>query len=122
MHVASDLLSGAPSTQKEADTFFQTAVQDQFFREKSNDAAAVIARMTQAYCENPNQVMILISDLMIPTEDDCMKAAKALKSAVITPVSGSTRWLPTFAFSGGVTEVHCPVARSRRCSVGATVM
>ena len=82
---ASDLLSGAPSTQKEADTFFQTAVQDQFFREKSNDAAAVIARMTQAYCENPNQVMILISDLMIPTEDDCMKAAKALKSAVITP-------------------------------------
>ena len=82
---ASDLLSGTQSTEKEASIFFQTAVQDQFFREKSNDAAAVIERMAKSYRDNPNQVMILISDLMIPTEDDCMKAAKALKDAVITP-------------------------------------
>lgn len=82
---ASDMLSGTQSTQKEANSFFQNAVQDQFFREKSNDAAAVIERMANQFKADPTQVMILISDLMLPTEDDCMKAAKALKSAVITP-------------------------------------
>ena len=82
---ASNLLSGTQSAEKAADTFFQNAMQDQFFREKSNDAAAVIERMASSYIADPNQMMILISDLMIPTEDECMKAAKALKNAVITP-------------------------------------
>ena len=82
---ASELLSGMQGTENAASTFFQDAVQDQFFRDKSNDAAAVITRMTKNFSADSNQVMILISDLMIPTEDDYMKAAKALKEAVITP-------------------------------------
>ena len=68
-----------------ADTFFQNAVQDQFFAQKSNDIASVIKKMAEQYQKNPDQVMILISDLMIPTEDDCMQAANALQKAVIEP-------------------------------------
>lgn len=82
---ASDLLNGLPAAQSATDTFFEEAVNEQFFREKSNDAAVVIQAMTKACSDNPDQVMILISDLMIPTEDDYIRAAKALQNAVITP-------------------------------------
>ena len=73
------------SSEYAADTFFQNAVQDQFFASKSNDIASVIKKMAENYQKNPERVMILISDLMIPTEDDCMQAASALQSAVIEP-------------------------------------
>ena len=73
------------SSEYAADTFFQNAVQDQFFASKSNDIASVIKKMAENYQKNPERVMILISDLMIPTEDDCMQAANALQSAVIEP-------------------------------------
>lgn len=75
----------ALSSEYAADRFFQSAVQDQFFAEKSNDIASVITKMAESYQKNPDQVMILITDLMIPTEDDCMQAASALQSAVIEP-------------------------------------
>lgn len=82
---ASAFDSAAPDMEKDGDSFFQNAVQKKFFQPKSNDIAVVIANMAKSYTNDPNQVMILISDLMIPTEDDCMIAAKALQESVVYP-------------------------------------
>lgn len=82
---ASDLVNEYPSAQSATKTFFQEAVNESFFLPKSNDAAAVIREMTEAYRNKPDQVMVLVSDLMIPTEDDCSQIAKALNEAVIAP-------------------------------------
>lgn len=81
---ASDLVSEYPSSQNAAN-FFEEAVNETFFQPKSNDAAAVIQEMTEAYQSDKNQLMILVSDLMIATEDDCANVAKALNEAVIAP-------------------------------------
>jgi len=82
---ASDVEKGTEGSEHSTDTFFQNAVQEQFFQKESNDIASVITSMAESYQQNPDQVMILISDLMIPTEDDCMKAAEALRTSVIAP-------------------------------------
>ena len=82
---ASEFLSGSVVTDNASEKLFQNAVQDHFFREKSNDIASVIARMAGQVANQPDQVMILVSDLMIQTEDDCIKAANALVDAVIKP-------------------------------------
>ncbi len=82
---ASDLVNEYPTATNGARSFFEEAVNAQFFQSKSNDAASVIQEMTQEFSRNPDQVMILVSDMMIPTEDDCSEAAKALQTAVITP-------------------------------------
>lgn len=82
---ASDLVNDYPSSQNAAKKFFEEAVNENFFQPKSNSASAVIREMAEEYQDNPNQVMVLVSDLMIPTEDDCRTAAKALQDAVITP-------------------------------------
>ncbi len=82
---ASDVIKGTPGAQNTTDTFFQKAVQEDFFQDKSNDISAVISNLAVQYNENPGQVIILISDLMIPTEDDCMKAANALQKYIVKP-------------------------------------
>lgn len=82
---ASDLVNDFPSSQSAAKKFFEEAVNETFFQPKSNSASAIIREIAEEYQDNPNQVLILISDLMIPTEDDCALAAKALQDAVITP-------------------------------------
>lgn len=82
---ASELINESNRSLGAEDTFFQDAIQEQFFREKSNDISSVITAMANNYQQNSNQVMILVSDLMIPTEDDCMKAAAALYDAVLKP-------------------------------------
>lgn len=82
---ASDYARAMTEAVSSDESFFQSAVQEQFFQPKSNDIAKTIAAMAKSYREDPDQVMILISDLMIPTEDDCVTAAKALQEAVINP-------------------------------------
>lgn len=82
---ASDVAKGTAGAQNSTDTFFQKAVQEDFFQDKSNDIAAVISKLAAQYNEDSDQVIILISDLMIPTEDDCMKAASALQKHIVKP-------------------------------------
>ena len=86
---ASDLLAGRASAEDASETFFQSAVQGWFFREKSNNAASVLEKMAQQYNRQPDQVVILLSDMMLPTEDEYLKAANALVDSVITP-NGAT--------------------------------
>lgn len=80
---ASDLISEYATGAVATKNVFQEAANEQFFKDKSNDAASVIEAMTEEYTNHPDQVMILVSDMMIPTEDDCNGAAKALQEAVI---------------------------------------
>jgi len=82
---ASDLVNEYPSAQSATKKFFEEAVNENFFQPRSNDAAAVIQEMTEEYQNNPDQLMILVSDMMIPTEDDCSQVAKALNEAAIAP-------------------------------------
>ncbi len=82
---ASDLVANQASAVDESDTFFENAVQEWFFRDKSNEAASIIEQMARQYRHQPDQVVILLSDLMLPSEDDYLKAARALADSVITP-------------------------------------
>ncbi|MBA4347693.1 MAG: hypothetical protein C0413_02450 [Clostridiales bacterium] len=82
---ASELVRENSAEYSSTKKFFEEAVNENFFQSKSNDAASVIQEMTEVYRDHPDSVMILISDLMIPTEDDCLAAAKALQEDVIAP-------------------------------------
>jgi hypothetical protein len=64
---------------------FNDATKEDFFLETSNDVASVIESMSALYERDSSQVMILVSDLMIPTEDGCVKAAAAIKNTFLTP-------------------------------------
>lgn len=81
---ASDLVANQESAVDASDTFFENAIQDWFFRDKSNEAASIIEQMARQYRQQPDQTIILLSDLMLPTEDDYLKAVSALADSVIT--------------------------------------
>ena len=82
---ASDLLKGAAEQTGEGEAFFNNATQGAFFRDKPNDISSVIEKMSSQYRSNANQVMILITDLMIPTADGCLQAASAIQKSFLLP-------------------------------------
>ena len=57
----------------------------EFFRDKSNNVSDVIAAMAKQYQPDNRQVMIFISDLMIPTEAGCVTAANAIRDTFLLP-------------------------------------
>lgn len=57
----------------------------EFFRDKTNNVSDVIAAMAKQYQPEKKQVMILISDLMIPTEAGCVTAANAIRDTFLLP-------------------------------------
>ncbi len=82
---ASDVQSGSSVSKVPGDMFFQNAMQEGFFGVKSSDVASIIEKLAEQSDHNPNQVTILISDLMMPSEDASRKAAAALQKYVIQP-------------------------------------
>ena len=57
----------------------------EFFRDKSNDISDVIQAMAKQYQPDSRQVLVLISDLMIPTEAGCVQAANAIRDTFLLP-------------------------------------
>ena len=57
----------------------------EFFRDKTNSVSDVIAAMAKEYQPDGRQVMIFISDLMIPTEAGCVTAANAIRDTFLLP-------------------------------------
>lgn len=57
----------------------------EFFRDKTNNVSDVIASMAKQYQPDGRQVMIFISDLMIPTEAGCVTAANAIRDTFLLP-------------------------------------
>jgi len=55
---ASDVIKGSSGTKISNDTFFQNAMQEDFFGEKSNNIASVIKKLAEQSDQNPNQVTI----------------------------------------------------------------
>ncbi len=108
---ASKLLSGSAGTADGGDTFFQSATRSDFFREKPNDVATVIEAMAKQYEKNPDQMLILVSDLMIPTEDGCMKAASAMKNAFLVPENASVGLIGIIGDFRGIIE-NLPIQAS----------
>jgi hypothetical protein len=85
--------------------------------------------MTQSYTADTDQVMILVSDMMIPTEDDCIRAAKALQEAIVTPANatmgligmqaefrGSIENLPVSPITGQIRKISDYMVREREAS------
>ncbi len=82
---ASDVQRGSSVSKIPADEFFQTAMQEGFFAAKSTDIASIIEELAEQSDQSNNQVTILISDLMLSSEDASRKAAAALQEHVIKP-------------------------------------
>ena len=82
---ASDVLSGSSVSKVPGGSFFQNAMQEGFFAENSNDIASVIEKLALQSEESKNQVTILVSDLMLPSEDASRKAASAIQEHIIKP-------------------------------------
>lgn len=57
----------------------------EFFLDKSNNISDVIQAMAKQYQPDSRQVMVFISDLMIPTEAGCTQAAKAIRDTFLLP-------------------------------------
>ena len=57
----------------------------EFFRDKSNSISDVIQAMAKQYQPDNRQVMVFISDLMIPTEAGCVQAANAIRDTFLLP-------------------------------------
>lgn len=82
---ASDVQSGSSVSKVPGDVFFQNAMQESFFAEKSTNIASIIEKLAMQSGESDNQVTILISDLMMPSEDASRKAASALQQYIVKP-------------------------------------
>ena len=82
---ASDILNRTAGSNTSSETFFQSALQGDFFQQKSNEISSVISTLAQQYSKNPGQVIVLVSDLMLSTEDDWTKAASAIQTYIIKP-------------------------------------
>jgi len=82
---ASDILNRTAGSNTSSETFFQSALQGDFFQQKSNEISSVISALAQQYSKNPGQVIVLVSDLMLSTEDDWTKAASAIQTYIIKP-------------------------------------
>ncbi len=82
---ASDVQRGSSVSKVPGDEFFQSAMQEDFFAGKSTDIASIIEKLAEQSDRNTNQVTILISDLMLPSEDASRKAAAALQKYIIKP-------------------------------------
>ncbi len=82
---ASELDGAQGGANAAAESFLNEATQVEFFRDESNDVSNVIEAMASLYQRDGNQVMILVSGLMIPTEDGCMSAAAAIRNAFLLP-------------------------------------
>lgn len=82
---ASDVKSGSSVSKVPGDVFFQNAMQEGFFAGKSTDIASIIEKLAEQSGRNTNQVTILITDLMLPSEDASRKAAAALQKYIIKP-------------------------------------
>jgi hypothetical protein len=126
---ASEFLDSAAANGSEDEAFFQSAVQKQFFMPRTNNVAKVITAMTESYAEGPEQVMILVSDMMIPTEDDCILAAKALQEAIVIPANatmgiigiqgefrGSIENLPVSPITGQIRKISDYMVKEREAS------
>ena len=57
----------------------------EFFRDKSNNISDVIQAMAKQYQPDSRQVMIFISDLMMPTEAGSAQAANAIRDTFLLP-------------------------------------
>ncbi len=116
---ASELLINGTSLHESTEPFFQEAVQEPFFQEESNDIASVITAMAKRYQRSSDRLMILISDLMIPTEDDCVKAATALRSKVLQPENATLGIIAIVGEFRGAIEnlpVNPATGRTRKLS------
>lgn len=82
---ASDLVSGKTDQGEETADFLRDAAQEGFFRDKPNDLSNVIDAMAARYQPDSGQVMILITDLMIPTAEECMRSASAIQLKFLLP-------------------------------------
>ena len=81
---ASDVLNQTAGSDTSSETFFQSALQGEFFQQKSNVISSVISTLAEQYSKNPGQVIVLVSDLMLSAEDDWTKAASAIQKYIIT--------------------------------------
>lgn len=82
---ASDVQSDSSVSKVPSGGFFQNAMQANFFAANQINIASIIAKLAEQSDRNPNQVTILISDLMLSSDDASKTAATALQKYVIKP-------------------------------------
>ena len=82
---ASEILNQTSESAIPSGAFFQRATQEDFFKQKSNEISSVISTLAQQYSKNSGQIIVLVSDLMLSTEDDWTKAASAIQTYIIKP-------------------------------------